>query len=169
MSCAHSLGSIIRNGIYCAIALRWSYERRARAASPKFCSARTTCAPCEMQGSKHREHTTHMCRPHRVRTFTCAPTTRTATHTTLHAAHTTTYSSARSSHQQLQPEQAVFFHRISANHTFTVLKCTLCHHTFTILNQKPSTFTVPPPPMGPNWRRVDLETDTTTCRETCSY
>ena len=34
---------------------------------------------------------------------------------------------------------------ISANRTFTVLKCTLCHHTFTILNQKPSTFTVPPP------------------------
>ena len=34
---------------------------------------------------------------------------------------------------------------ISANRTFTVLKCALCHHTFTILNQKPSTFTLPPP------------------------
>ena len=48
---------------------------------PKFCSARTTCAPCEIRGSKHREHTTHMCRPHRVRTSTRAPTTRTAPHT----------------------------------------------------------------------------------------
>ena len=51
-----------------------------------------------IRGSKHREHTTHMCRPHRVRASTRAPTTRTAPHTQRCSQHDHLQLS-RSSHQ----------------------------------------------------------------------
>ena len=119
--------------------------------SPKFRSARTTCAPCESAGAStgNTQHTcagpTECARPH-----VHPPPAQHPTHNA--AAHTTTYSSVAAvinSYRSLLARSSASFYRQSVSccekSDFTIFCKNKTLFTFTVLNSTSQTFTVPPP------------------------